>query len=368
MKVLHVYNTANDGYHIALKLREFGIDAHLVLDETHPITALPHWEEGDMQTDDINDQSAIKIWEAPEWIHYIEGKKDPIYRTLKLFRMFRNFDIIQAYAPSPIYLQFQKKPYVLYECGWMRKFPLLMDKVCRLGRRGYAKGKYVIMTNPDLYSMYLRMNFLPPTVFIPFAIDTNRYPYVPPTKNPEVLCYLSPSRLIWDIKGQDKLIKAWKIYTSATDLNVKMYIVKWGKDADKTVNLVNDLGLQDTIEFISLMSKPKLIKAYHAADIVCDQFILGSYGTAAPEAMACGVPVLMYLNEYYNTLCYGRMPPIANAHSIEDIVAEMEKLEDFNYRKRLSEDGLSWIKKEHSPDMVAMRHIKLYEGILDERS
>ena len=256
----------------------------------------------------------------------------------------------------------------MYECGWMRKFPFFMDNACKLARMGYKKAKAIIMTNPDLYYTVEHMlEYLPRTKFIPFAIHLNKYEFKPINNN-EQLIFFSASRMSWNIKGTDKLVKAWSLYIQSTKMDPlpKLWMVAWGDDVEKTKALVASLPkkVRETIEFSPLLSKPKLVEAYHTADVVCDQFILGSYGTAAPEAMACGRPVLMYLDEYYNKMCYGDVPPVANAYSVLGIAKELMKLEDYEYRRTLSLKGHAWAKFHHNPSKVAEQHKRLYEAVL----
>ncbi len=64
-----------------------------------------------------------------------------------------------------------------------------------------------------------------------------------------------------------------------------------------------------------------MIQYYKIADIVLDQFVLGSWGTSTREkaAMSCGKPVLMFYKKEYILRAFGEEPPILNSFSEEDI-------------------------------------------------
>lgn len=369
MRVLHLYNTANDAYNIALGQREIGVDVHIVVDESQSIFTLPWWEETRRETHDVYDPSVLleAMWEIPDWIHVVSKGAGILERTSKLYDLMKGYDIIQGYGPAPIYLQFQKTPYVIYECGWMRKFPFVNDKQCKLGRRGYSKAKRIIMTNPDLYYTVDKLKYLPPTRFIPFSINVGKYRYDEP-KDGESLTFFNPARQNWHIKGTHKLLKGFVKYLSKTKLEKlpTLLMIDWGIDADRSKGLISSFPKKYRKQFVfqKVLSKPNLIQTYHDVDVVCDQFILGSHGTATPEAMACGRPVIMFLDEYYNKMCYRGVPPVCNAYSSPEITARMLELEDIERRRKCSLLGREWVEKHHSPVKVAHEHQELYMEVL----
>jgi glycosyltransferase involved in cell wall biosynthesis len=350
-------------------MHKIGMDAHLLIDRAQSIFTVPWWEEININATNEYDPKILSHdnWSMPDWIHLVKYSNGAISRTADIYYLLKGYDILQGWAPSAIYLQFQRTPYIMYECGWMRKFPFMNDNSCKLARRGYMKAKAIIMTNPDMYYTTEHMAYLPPTKFIPFAIPYDHYTFKP-VNDGKQLIFINPARCEFRIKGTDKLIMAWHQYICKTSITPlpKLYIVKWGTDLKKTMELVNSLPQYSraTIKFFDLLSKPELIKALHNADVVCDQFVLGSYGTTAPESMACGRPVLMYLNRHYNTMAYGAVPPIANAYTVNEIAEQMLALEDIEYRKQLSLAGRKWIIKNHDPVNVAYSHKKLYEEVL----
>jgi len=123
------------------------------------------------------------------------------------------------------------------------------------------------------------------------------------------------------------------------------------------------LKLEQYVEWVQPYSKPALIRAYNEADVVFDQFILGSGGTTMFEAMSCEVPVVIYLNEW-NKKCFGEMPPIVNARTAGEIYESMVLLSsDRKIRKEIGIKERKFVLKYSHPDIVAEKLISLYEGL-----
>ena len=106
----------------------------------------------------------------------------------------------------------------------------------------------------------------------------------------------------------------------------KFIIVSWSVDEQHSKALANTLGLSDKIIWIKPIHKNLLIQYYNAADVVLDQFVLGSWGTSTPEAMACGKPVITFYKQDYILRAFGEEPPILNSFTEDDIYSNLLKL------------------------------------------
>jgi len=104
------------------------------------------------------------------------------------------------------------------------------------------------------------------------------------------------------------------------------------------------------------------VSMYRKCDVVLDQFVVGSYGTTAPEAMSCGRPVMMFLDNELNTMAFGEMPPVINAKSPDEIVKALSSMG----KKELSELGQrsrNWVLRKHSLEAVAKVNLNLYQRL-----
>ena len=169
----------------------------------------------------------------------------------------------------------------------------------------------------------------------------------------------SPSRQCWFEKGNDKMIKAFARFVKIFP-DSKLVAVDWSTDAQNSKDLVNSLHISEKVNWIKPVAKKHLIEFYNAADIILDQFILGSWGTTTPEAMSCQKPVLMFYKEEYIKRAFGENPPILNSFSEEDIFSNLVKLaKDPDFRISLGKKSREWIMKTHSPDIVAKKHLEI---------
>jgi glycosyltransferase involved in cell wall biosynthesis len=380
LRILILGNMANDGYSVAKGLWKMNEDVDLAVDSTDFGMALPEWEDGDISPniDPYNiPRDAIKNTSLSDRICYIDllnnrqRKKRPLDKTMvriNLIRMIREYDIVEVHVPWVIFSQFSGIPNVVYDAGWIRYFPYEKGFTAKLARRGYSKAKGVIITNPDTFSISDTLSYLDQKriSFSPFAIDPEKYF---PTNmedlrsnyiiNNDSLLLFSPSRQHWSEKGNDKMIKAFARFVKIFP-DSKLVAVDWSVDAQKSKDLVNSLNIAEKVEWIKPVAKKQLIRYYNAADIILDQFILGSWGTATPEAMSCQKPVLMFYKEEYIQRAFGENPPILNSFSEEDIFSNLVKLaKDPDFRLSLGKKSREWIKKTHSPEIVAKNHLEI---------
>jgi glycosyltransferase involved in cell wall biosynthesis len=113
------------------------------------------------------------------------------------------------------------------------------------------------------------------------------------------------------------------------------------------------------------LNKMKLIDYYNAADVVLDQFTIGTFGTVTPEAMACGKPVMLYFDREVHEWCYGEMPPVVSVRTENKIFIQlMELLDSSNHRAAIGHASREWISKYHGWELVADRHIEVYRELL----
>jgi glycosyltransferase involved in cell wall biosynthesis len=123
------------------------------------------------------------------------------------------------------------------------------------------------------------------------------------------------------------------------------------------------------IEFRTVTGVPstEMPRLYGSADVVLDQFRIGSYGAAACEAMAAGRVVVSHVTEATRSAVHmltGRPLPIVEADAatiaevISDIVANPEP-----YRATAA-DGANFVRSIHSGSNSAhILHDRL--GMLD---
>lgn len=367
MKPVLVFNTANDAYHLALALRDKGVEADLILQAPDFGMSYPFWEEMEEYINPYlyrrEPQLAIdtlRKWGAPPWIK-VWIKKGRVSTLPSLYKLARGYDILHLLPSSPVFFIHDRRPKIIHEVGWIRRFPYESKITSKVVRKAYANADCIVMTNPDTYDILNKMPHRDHK-FIPFCIPTDVYtPTNDPHNDPAV--FLQPARQIWSGKRNDKLIHAFALFIKDGGEAI-LKLGEWGKDLERAKDLIHRLGIDDKVEWFGPVSKPHLKELMRQSTAVFDNFNRGSGGTTLFEAMSLEVPVVIYLN-HWNKTCFGKMPPILNARTIPEIKAMMHYItEDDGVREPLGRAERTFVKKHMSPPVVADSLIKLYEEYL----
>lgn len=159
-----------------------------------------------------------------------------------------------------------------------------------------------------------------------------------------------PSRVDYEWKGQDRLLRALvRLDRERRASNVHLIFSGWGNDFDKARQFVHDNGLEKRITFLDCaLSKPLLYQFYLSADFVVDQFIIGMCGTSAVEAMACGAPLITWINTTVERP-WG-FPPVLQARTEDEIATVLTDLSEG--RPDLDHAGArlqEWIARTYDP-------------------
>jgi len=112
-----------------------------------------------------------------------------------------------------------------------------------------------------------------------------------------------------------------------------------------------------------------MLDHYRAADVVLDQFVIGTFGLAAGEAMACAKPVMVKFDPRFHAGLFPEMPPVVPACDEEEIAFELRRLVlDPELREAIGTRAREWVCQHHGWRTVADRQIQLYEEILGRRT
>ena len=341
--------------------------------------AFPQWEDGQFvgRVDPYSlDQRALgTLRSSPPWVKIWDQERfgNDVFahavNRIDLYRLVKGYDVIEAHAPFAIYAQFLKTPYVVYDAGWVRYFPFGQDSRDKLARRGYMKARAVLVTNPDTFYIFDKLPYAKQTLFMPFVIDLDIYRPMRTTVRSSFDCDLllfAPSRQIWHEKGNDKLLRGYAKFLQGKKARPLLIMTDWGPDAERSKRLASELDISRYVEWLRPVHKRELVQYYNAADLILDQFVLGSYGTAAPEAMACERPVIMYYSEAAFMRSFGKLPPLLNAYTPEQIAERIVDCISESFRRNIGRKSREWVAEQHSWRLVVEKHKRLYSFVLGE--
>lgn len=165
------------------------------------------------------------------------------------------------------------------------------------------------------------------------------------------LCGIIPSRVDYYWKGHDLFLRG---FARGHRAEIHWYVSGWGGDYPKAQEFVIQNGLEHCVTFLPVgLSKPLLAEFMSAADLCIDQFRMGTYGTTAVEAMACGCPVMMRIDDEAFNARGWEPPPVMNAENSDDIDRILGGIQsgeiDLEERGR---DAAAWVSRNHAPDKV----------------
>jgi len=290
-------------------------------------------------------------------------------------QLFSHFDVIQCYGAHPIWglISGTKVPYVCLEHGTLRDFTMGNVGIHRIISLAYKESKHTFITNGDCikYAKKLKLNphsaMIHPLDLEPFrteeteAISKLRHKY-----EADVLLFC-PIRHDWKIKGVNTCIESLPFILEKTDKRVKLVLCEWGKEIDRSKELIKTLGLTDNVIWIRPLSKIPLARHLKAADVVLDQMTLPHFGGTAPQALAAGTPVIMSYRPKSTAWMFSEPAPILAAFTPQEIANCAIKALDKKWLKEFRITARNWIDTYHSTEFLLNEHMKVYKKVLKDK-
>lgn len=308
------------------------------------------------------------------------------FRSIAVIRRLLRFDVIQSYTGSLFFLS----SFAVLTFGVLRLRPFLafatgsdLREVAASepGRRGwimrmfFRRAARTLVLNVDLMPVAEKLR-LRHAGFSPFPIDTRKYEPRKVAKlycEPDELLVFMPSHLDWgegdpsknrnSTKGNDRLIRAFARFIDGGNKG-HLVLLDRGPDRHAARLLVGELAISEQVTFLPEMTKAQLIDHFNMADVIADQFDIGSFGMTGLEAMACGKPVLIFIDQSIAARCYRSLPPVLNAKSEDEILSALEKMKNADTRIQLGKSARDWILANHDSSIVGHQFLELYNEAL----
>jgi glycosyltransferase involved in cell wall biosynthesis len=172
-----------------------------------------------------------------------------------------------------------------------------------------------------------------------------------------------------EFKGQDKLIKAFKL-VSDNFSSAKLMIVGDGELKDKLENLVQSSGLNDKVVFTGF--RDDLQAVYSAFDVYAHTSNDRGgelFPFAVLYAMAAGLPVVSTgVGEIPNMVKNG-INGFITGHSEKEISSKIDNLlNDFSDAQNMGKEGKKLLNNEFTLEKMGSEILKLYEEVLSIRN
>jgi len=141
--------------------------------------------------------------------------------------------------------------------------------------------------------------------------------------------------------------------------------IKGTPHVKRAVGELQKEGYNVELRIIQNLSRAEAMSRYGDADIFVEQIHLGSYGNAALEAMAHGVPVISSNHPVHAHLAPGC--PIVHADPITLTDRLRELVVNPQLREELGKKCYSWVRKFHSRERIAAHLLAIYQEDLGLR-
>lgn len=352
MKVLYVGNLANIGYYHVLELRKLNIDIDLLMEKNPLPTADP------LQRDPT-------LTEYPHWIRWYDRRRAAW--KIDILRMMREskYDLIHAHAELPIFASFSGKPFIAQTMGSDLSEMAFTNSLRGIFlRRAYRKAKVVLYGTPDQPSLLKQLG-MKNAVFLPLISDLSFFKpqKIVDEKFKDKFVVFHPASHIWNIKGNDTIITAFGKFLKINPHAI-LIMINWGKDVQKSKELVKSLGIENNVLILEQLSAKELLYYYNICDVVADQFIQPGIGAIGIETLFCEKPLIIKCDEDAYHGLYPEPIPLLNASTIEEILEKLRQSMDEKTRSLLAKKGKEWAEKYLSPNVIARKSVAIYESVL----
>lgn len=294
-------------------------------------------------------------------------------------RVVAGYDVIQVISLIGVHilLKYLKKIYVVYDYGQPLRSMIWENSVRgKLLQCAYKNADWIVVTNADTKESLERLG-VKHYSFIPAPVDETKFcpgdsllrKALEAQYGRDIIILFATARQDWQEKGTDKILQAFAKLRETTHTRAVLLAASWGKDIHKARDYIKNKGLDSEVIWLEPTPRTMLVDYYRASDIVLDQFTLGTYGgKALLEAMACGKPVITYLNHQIHTWCFTEMPPVCCAsNEIEIYNWLVNLLYDPPLRQEYGKRSRQWIEKYNGWEQVASSYVNLYTLLWDQK-
>jgi glycosyltransferase involved in cell wall biosynthesis len=375
---------ANNMYCLATILRNRGYDATYVRDpaDTYPMSQ-PLWEDAELTFDperltrehpSLEEWTKLEAqigWDRPSWVVDPDDRAVPrrkklaraarlaphlnprLYQQLRWYagahagtiEQLRSFDWVIVTGLGVIAAYLSGRPYLYLPFGGdVTVTPSLtasaVDRFIGQGIRTAVRKAAAAGSADTTMNVCLReLGYRREPGWYQFLVDTDRYrpqgddalgafaQEVRDRAGGRLLLLMS-SRQDFEWKASDRFLNAF-IQTAKQSDQLFLVLTPWGLDLERAKRMLVEAGLERSFHVLpGLPSKPLLRRLFWASDVVVDQFAIGGFGTGALEAMACGRPVLMHIDQalFAHRLPEYLPPPVLQAASQDEIARVLFEL------------------------------------------
>src|SRR5262249_18791368 len=153
----------------------------------------------------------------------------------------------------------------------------------------YREAEAVFVTNVDNLAAARRLKIAEDRIVrLPHAVDSERiFRFADANRHirppDDHIRIFAPSRQDWVdgdrnwTKGSDRLLRGWRVARDRV-LPIQLTDVSWGRDLAASRKLVQELELEEFVDWVPTLRKLALWASYLGSHAVADQFVLPGFG------------------------------------------------------------------------------------------
>ena len=188
--------------------------------------------------------------------------------------------------------------------------------------------------------------------------------YVPKERNERKVRYVSTGNLL-PVKGFDNLIKAFT-QLQLPDESWSLDIIGGGSEHARLQGMIDQFHLGKNIRLCGRKSREGVIGMLQQSDVYVMSSRSETFGVAAIEALACGLPVIAtdcggardFLTEKNGLLC-----PVNNVSKLADAILRMYKYHKTYDRARIAQD----CQDRFSSEAIGKQLEGIFEKVISEK-
>jgi len=368
MKILVVGNLANLGFELTKSLRNFGINAWLLMPKNpsaseDPSSIFPEFKEKGY----------------PEWIIFFdknERKFNMKNWKIQVINEMRekSYEGIIALTEFSIFAMFSGKPYAASSTGNdMRELAFEKSIKGFLLRLSYKKAKLVIWGEPYKKPLLKTLKIEKKAVFattprtVIFNSENNltfEQKLNHNLKNKFVIFH--PTAQDWNYKNNRIFLEAF-VEICKNHSDVFLILSERGPNIEEAKKiLISSPDTKNKYEFMPWLNFEELQAFSKKSDLIADQFGVGSFGMITVENMFLGKPIMLRINEKLFNEFYPKKPVgLLNVDNKEKIVSYIEKLiQDKDFCKKCCEENKKWVNQNWNNEILTKKWIEICKKII----
>lgn len=214
---------------------------------------------------------------------------------------------------------------------------------------GLKRASGVFFSTPELYPHI--SPFRPDAIYVPSPIDIRLFSPVPEDAHTNVRVLINQA--LKPSKAPEIAFEAAR-QVKRTFNNVEICAFAFGPELER-------LRCYDEVRFIDPVPHFRMAQLVNSFDIIVGQFAIGSLGVSELESMACGKPVVCYVDQAMYDQWYDKPPPVISARHADAVAEAVSRLVQLKtLREDVGRQGREWVLRYHDNLRVASQVVSHY--------